>query len=127
VNVVDTSGWIEYLRDGPSAENFAPPIEDSESLVVPTIVIYEAYKRSLQLQDEQAAMDAVIAMVQGKVIGLDLSTAVQAARLSFSLRLPMADSIILATAQQFGATIWTQDAHFDGLPGVRLFPKGTIP
>ena len=123
MNVVDTSGWIEYLGDGPNADRFATAIEDVASLIVPTIIVYETYKRSVQLRNEQAAMGAVMAMHQGQVVDLDSATAIEAARLSVSLSLPMADSIILATARHFGATVWTQDAHFDGLPDARFFPK----
>ncbi len=120
MNVVDTSGWIEYFGDGRNADAFAPAVEDVDALIVPTIVIYETYKRFLQLRDEAAAMEAVLAMHAGHVIELDFALAVEAARLSASLHLPMADSIILATARAYGAIVWTQDAHFQALPDARV-------
>jgi predicted nucleic acid-binding protein len=123
LNVVDSSGWLEYFADTPNAQPFTEPIEQLESLVVPTIVVYETYKRLLQQQGEQVATHALIAMHQGRIIDLDSSLAVEAARLSTQHRLAMADSVILATARRFEATLWTQDQHFAGLPDVRHFPK----
>ena len=120
---LDKSGWIEYFGDGPNADWFAPAIEDVEALVVPTMVIYETFKRLLQHCNEEVAMEAVLAMHQGQVVDFDSGFAIEVARLSSSLHLPTADSIILATARRFGATVWTQDAHFEGLPDVRLFSK----
>ncbi len=123
MNVVDSSGWLEYFADTPNAEPFTEPIEQTESLIVPTIVVYETYKRLLQQQGEQVATDALIALHQGRVIELDSSLAVEAARLSSQYQLAMADSVILATARRFEATLWTQDQHFAGLPDVRHFQK----
>lgn len=122
MNVVDSSGWLEYFADGPNAEAFAEPLAQPEELVVPTISIFEVFKRVLQQRDETAALQAAALMQQGRVIALDSSLAMSAAKLSADRALPMADSIILATAREFGATLWTQDADFEGIEDVRFFP-----
>lgn len=123
MNVVDSSGWLEYFADGPNADFFAAPIEDTDNLVVPTISIYEVFKRVLQQRGERAALQAVSAMMQGTVVELDVRLAMNAARLSLELGLPMADSIILATARAYGATLWTEDADFKGLEDVCYVEK----
>jgi len=119
MNIIDSSGWLEYFADGPNAEFFAPGIENVEELFVPTISIYEVFKRILQQRSENEAIQAVVAMQQGKVIDLDTTIAISAAKLSVELKIPMADSIILATGREYNAMIWTQDADFEGLDGVR--------
>jgi predicted nucleic acid-binding protein len=119
VNVVDSSGWLEFLADGPNAGFFAPAIERTADLVVPTLSVFEVFKRVLQQRDESAALQAVALMYQGRLVDLTAPLALDAARLSKSSRQPMADSIMLATARAHGATLWTQDADFDGMPGVR--------
>jgi len=119
VNVVDSSGWLEFLADGPNAGFFAPAIERTADLVVPTLSIFEVFKRVLQQRDESAALQAVALMHQGRLADLTAPLAMDAARLSRSARLPMADSIMLATARAHGAILWTQDADFDGMSGVR--------
>ena len=123
MNVVDSSGWLEYFADGPNADFFAPSVEDPERLVVPTVSVYEVFKRVLLLADEGAALQAVVVMQQGKVVDLNQPLALRAATISAQLKLPMADSIILATARSHGATVWTQDADFKGLDGVQYVPK----
>lgn len=122
MNLVDSSGWLEYFADGPNADFFAGPIK-SKQLVVPTISIAEVFKRVLQQRSESAALQATALMQQGEVVPLDLPTAVNAAKLGLALQLPLADSVILATARLYQATLWTQDADFEGLPGVRFTPK----
>jgi predicted nucleic acid-binding protein len=119
VNVVDSSGWLEYFGDGPNAAFFAGPLAKAEDLIVPAILIFEAFKRVLQQRDETSALQAAALMQQGRTVALDPALAMAAAKLSFELKLPMADSIILATARQFNAVLWTQDADFENLPGVR--------
>jgi predicted nucleic acid-binding protein len=119
VNVVDSSGWLEYLADGPNAAFFAPVIERTAALVVPTLSIFEVFKRILQQLDESQALQAIALMHQGRLVDLTAPLAIDAARLSRSARLPMADSIMLASAQAHGATFWTQNADFEGMPGVR--------
>ena len=118
MNVVDSSGWFAYFADGPNADVFAPAIEDTDALIVPVITIYEVFKRILQQRSEDEALLAVATMSQGSVVNIDASIAMVAARLSHENKLPMADSLILATAHAKEATLWTQDEHFDGLEGV---------
>jgi predicted nucleic acid-binding protein len=119
MNVVDSSAWLEYFADGPNASFFAEPIEDIDALVVPTLILFDVFKRVLQLRDENAALQAVAVMQQGDIVDLGAPIALNAARLSVDLKLPMADSVILATARQYSAKLWTQDADFKGMRGVQ--------
>jgi toxin FitB len=123
VNVVDSSAWLEYFADGPHAKEFAAPIEKTRELLVPSITLYEVFKRVVQQRDEGAALQCVAVMQQGNVIDLDAALALEAAALGLGRKLPLADSIVYATAQRDNALLWTQDADFDGLPGVRYFAK----
>lgn len=123
MNVVDSSAWLEYFADGPNAQFFAPAVEDTARLIVPTISLYEVFKRVLQQADEQAALQVVAVMQQGQVVDLTHPLALRAAAISAPLKLPMADSIMLATARSHEATLWTQDADFESIEGVRYFPK----
>lgn len=123
MNVVDSSAWLEFFADGPNAGEFASPLLDLASLVVPTITIYEVFKVVCRQRGEDAALQATALMQQGSLVELSPSLAMIAARTSLELALPMADSIILATARFHDATLWTQDEHFRGLSGVRYFPK----
>ena len=125
MNVVDSSGWLEYFADGPNASFFADAIETVDALVVPAISIYEMFKRLLQQRSENEALQAVASMQQGRIVALDASLAIHSAKLSSDLKLPMADSIILATAQAHNAVIWTQDADFNDIKGVRFIAKAT--
>ena len=119
MNLVDSCGWLEFLADGPNAGFFARPLADTENLLVPTICLYEVFKRTLQQRGEEAALDVAALMQQGKVADLDGTVALDAADLAVERKLSLADAVILATARAHGATVWTQDAHFEGLPGVR--------
>lgn len=123
MNVVDSSGWSEYFADGVNAPFFAAAIEDSDNLIVPTISIYEVFKRVLQHRSENDALQAAALMQQGKVVDLTSSIALNAAKISDTYKIPMADSIMLATAKAFKAILWTQDADFKGLPGVNYVEK----
>jgi len=123
VNVVDSSGWLEYFADADNAEFFAAPIGDLEQLVVPTLSLLEVFKRALQQRGEEEALQAVAHMQQGCVVALDVETALTAAKLGVELRLPHADSVMLATARLWGATLWTQDSDFARLEGVRYVAK----
>ena len=123
MNIVDSSGWLAYFADEPNAKHFLPPLSDSESLVVPVITIYEVFKVILREMSENEALQAVVAMQKGKVVDLNASLAITASRLSLEYHLPMADSIILATAQEFKAMIWTQDSDFKNLSKVKYFPR----
>jgi predicted nucleic acid-binding protein len=120
MNVVDSSAWLEYFANGSNASFFAPAIERTEKLLVPSLVLYEVFKRVLQQRDEGHALQAMAVMQQGTVVDLDARLALVAARISLERKLPMADSIILATAHAYGATVWTQDADFKGLPAVQF-------
>lgn len=123
MNVVDSSGWLEFFADGPNAEFFAPAIKNIGELLVPTISIYEVFKRVLQQVDEEHALEAVALMMAGRQVPLDVTVALAAAKLSDELKLPMADSILLATAQLNAAILWTQDADFAAIDGVMYTPK----
>ena len=123
MNLVDSSGWMEYFADGPNAEFFAAAIEDTENLIVSTINVYEVFKRVLQQRGEDEAMQAVALMHQAGIVDVTSPIAMDAVKLSAELKLPMADSLILATARTCSAVLWTQDADFDGLPNVRFIKK----
>ena len=123
MNVVDSSGWLEYFADGHNAEFFAPAIENTTELIVPTLSLYEVFKRVLQQRGEGDALQAVAAMMQGRVVDLDTDLALSAARLSAAFKLPMADSVMLSAAQKHGATLWTQDADLKDIPGVEYIAK----
>lgn len=123
MNVVDSSGWLEFFADGPNAEFFAPAIMNVGELLVPTISIYEVFKRVLQQVDEEHALEAVALMMAGQQVPLDVTVALAAAKLSDELKLPMADSIMLATAQLNAVILWTQDADFAAVDGVMYTPK----
>ncbi len=123
MNVVDSSAWLEYFADGPNAAQFAKAIESTAELVVPTLSLYEVFKRVLQQRSEGDALQAVAVMQQGQVVELSGALALSAARLSIEHGLPMADSVMLATARASDATLWTQDADFDGIANVRYVAK----
>ena len=123
MNVVDSSGWLEYFADGPNASIFAKPIEATRSLVVPTLSLFEVFKRVTQQRSEDDALRAIAVMEQGKVVDLDRATALEAARLSMQHGIAMADSVMLATAHRHRATLWTQDSDFEGLQGARYYAK----
>ena len=123
MNVVDSSAWLEFLADGPNAEYFSAPLEDTGNLIVPTICIYEVFKAVLRVRGEDAALQTVALMKQGTTINLTDDLALQAAKISFEYKIPMADSIILATARTHEAALWTQDRDFEAMKGVNYFPK----
>ena len=123
MNLVDSSGWLEYFAGGKNAKVFSPVVENIEDLIVSTINLYEIYKKVLMERDESNALEAIGIMHQATVIDVNSSIAIQAAKISSELKLPMADSLIYATAQQMEAVIWTQDADFKNLENVRYFKK----
>ena len=118
-NIVDSSGWLEYLADGKSAPFFAPAIEDTAHLLVPVITVYEVFKKVLRERGENEALQVASMMQSGQVIDLDSALALDAARYA----LPLANSLIYATTLRHGATLWTQDEHFKDLPGVKYLAK----
>jgi len=122
MNLVDSCGWLEYFADGPNANRFADPVEETSTLLAPSVCIYEVFRRLLQQRGRSDALEAVAAMRQATVVPLTDTLAMEAAALGCELRLPLADSVMLATARAFDATLWTQDAHFDSIPGVQYFP-----
>ncbi|GAB4577731.1 MAG: hypothetical protein Fur0022_04620 [Anaerolineales bacterium] len=123
MNVIDSSGWLEYFINGSNASFFAPVIENTDKVLVPTISLFEVFKRVLIEKNRNDALEAVAIMKDGRVVDLDDSLALVAAELSYELKLPLADSIILATARAHNATLWTQDAHFKGMDGVKYVEK----
>ena len=123
MNVVDSSGWLEYLADGPNADFFANSIVATADLLVPTLSLYEVFKRVLQQRGEGDALQSVALMQQGMIVELSVSLALSAARISLNDRIPMADSIMLATARAYGATLWSQDSDFENIAGVKYIAK----
>lgn len=124
MNVVDSSAWLEYFADGPNAKHFAKVIEDPDELLVPSITLLEVFKRIGQQRDESTALQYVAVMRQSTVAEFNADLALHAATLGLRYKLPLADSIIYATAQGADAVVWTQDADFEGLPGVKFWRKG---
>jgi predicted nucleic acid-binding protein len=123
MNVVDTSGWLEYFAEGVNADFFAPVIEDTEHLVVPVICVYEVFKKVFQTYGQAVAEFRVADLMKGTLVDLTSPLALSAAVISIELRLPMADSFILAAAREKDATLWTQDEHFKDIPGVKYIEK----
>ncbi|MBC8403332.1 MAG: type II toxin-antitoxin system VapC family toxin [Candidatus Marinimicrobia bacterium] len=123
MNLVDSSGWLEYFADGKNSDFFSPAIEDTEKLIVSTINIYEVFKRVLQQRAENDALQAVAVMQQAQVVDVTSAIALFAARISCEIKLPMADSLILATAKSMDATLWTQDSDFKEIHSVKYIKK----
>jgi predicted nucleic acid-binding protein len=122
-NVVDSSAWLEYFSDAPGAKHFAGAIEAVDRLVVPAVCLLEVFKVVLRQRGESDALQAVALMQHGRVVDLDAPLALAAAKAGVEHKLPLADSIVYATAQAVGGVVWTQDEDFEGLPGVEFFPK----
>jgi predicted nucleic acid-binding protein len=123
MNIVDSSGWLAYFADERNAKHFLNPLNDAASLVVPTVTIYEVFKVVLRESNENNALQTVVAMQRGLVVDLTARLSIAASKLSLEYDLPMADSIILATAKEFNAILWTQDSDFENISGVKYFPK----
>jgi predicted nucleic acid-binding protein len=123
MNVVDSTAWLEYFADGPNAGSFARPIAASRSLLVPSLSLFEVFKRVSQQRGEDEALRAIAVMEQGRIVDLDRATSLEAARLSIEHRIAMADGVMLATAYRHRATLWTQESDFEGLPGTRYYAK----
>jgi predicted nucleic acid-binding protein len=124
MNVVDSSAWLEYFADGRNAKHFAKVIESPGEMLVPAITLLEVFKRISQQRDDSAALQYVAVMQQSTVVDLDAALALRAAALGLRHKLPLADSIVYATAVSAGAQLWTQDADFEGLPDVHYWRKG---
>ena len=123
MTLVDTCGWIEWLADGALADKFQPFLEDTEALLVPTVVQFELYKWLERNRGEEAAMKAIARTTRSHVVDLDTSTALLAAELSRDHGLSFADAVIYASARKHKIELVTSDDHFEGLPGVTYFPK----
>lgn len=123
MNVVDSSAWIEFFVDGPNARVFGRPVKETSTLAVPSVTILEVYRYVLRHRNREQALQAAATMRQGNVVDLDEGLAIEAAELGASLGLPLADSIIYATTLGHEATLWTQDAHFEGLDHVEYRAK----
>ena len=123
MNIVDSSGWLAYFADEPNAKHFLTPLNDSASLVVPTVTIYEVFKVVLRESGENDALQAAAAMQKGTVVALTVPLAIAASKLSIEHALPMADSLILATVQEFNAILWTQDSDLKNINNVKYFSK----
>jgi len=123
MNLVDSSGWLEYFADGKNADFFAPAVEDTNNLMVSTINIYEVFKNILLERDENAALQAIAVMQQAMIKDVDPAIALLASRLSIKNKLPMADSLIWATARLNDATLWTQDSDFKEIPEIKYKDK----
>ena len=117
--VLDSSCWLEYFADTDRADLFAPAIEAVETLIVPVLTVYEVVKKLVREAGDEVASAALSLMQRGRLVDIDLSLALESAVNGLSV----ADSLIYATARRHGAVLWTQDARFDGLPGVQLFRK----
>lgn len=122
-NVVDSSAWLAYFAAESTAADFALAIEDLAHLVVPAVCLFEVFKVVAKQRGDDDALQAVAVMQQGEVVSVNAALALAAARVGAAHRLALADSVVYATARAVGGVVWTQDAHFDGLPSVRYVPK----
>jgi len=121
MNLVDSSGWIEYLLDNPQATPFEKYLLQTESLIVPTLVLYEVYRQLIKKIDEREALFAVTQMEKGKVVALDQDIALLAAEMSLKYKLGTADAVIFATALSNQAKLISLDHDFRGLPNCLVF------
>lgn len=125
MNIIDSSGWLVYFAGEPQSKNFMGILDEPDTLIVPTITLYEVFKVVLREASENEAFQAIAAMKKGKVVDLTQSLALSASKLSLKHKLPMADSIILATARLYNAIVWTLDSDFKHIDGVNYFPKNS--
>ena len=123
MNVVDSSGWIEFFRAGANGPVFKPIIEDRARLLIPTIALFEVHRvlsRSLPADLVTRCLDV---MRLGRVLDLTDTRAIAASHIAAQHKLAMADAAMYAIALEFGASFWTQDVDYQGLPGVRYQAK----
>lgn len=123
MTIVDSVGWIAFVRGEPLAARYRPHLLQSGSLLCPSIVIYEVCRRIEADAGPNSAARAAAKMLKTRVVALDETLATAAARVSIVHHLSMADAVIYATAQTFQATLVTSDAHFQGLPLVTYYPR----
>src|SRR5215510_10515127 len=123
MNIIDSTFWLEYFADTEAGDIISEIIENSKELLVPTITIYEVFKKLLSEKGEDDALLAIAHMKQGKIVDLNDEISLSAAKISNNNKIPMADSIIYATNLKFNSILWTQDKHFEGLKSVNYFKK----
>ena len=123
MNIIDSSFWLEYFAGTNAGDIVSDIIENEDELIIPTITLYEVFKKLLLERNEDDALLAIGHMKQGKVIELTEDLSLSAAKISKNYNLPMADSIIYATNLKFNCTLWTQDRHFSGLKCVNYYKK----
>ena len=123
MNIIDSTFWLEYFADTDAGNIISEIIEKPAELIVPTITLYEVFKKLLIERDENEALVAIAHMRQGNVVALNDDLAILAAKISKEHKLPMADSIIYATNISFNCTLWMQNQHFKGLDFVNYFEK----
>jgi toxin FitB len=123
MNVVDSSGWIEYFLDSPRADLFAAAIENVTKLLVPVVSIFEVHKVLSRKLPAGAVLSCLDVMRQGRVLDLTDRRAVAAADIAGKHKLAMADAVIYSMTREFDGKLWTQDVDYNGLAGVRYFEK----
>lgn len=123
MNLVDSSAWMEYFADGKNAKHFAPIIQDLKNLVVSVINVSEVYKKISRHRDENSAIQAIAVMQQAEVLEITSQVAIEGSKISIQNKIPITDSLIIASARSVGAKIWTQDYDFKGLDNVMFFKK----
>ena len=123
LNVVDSSAWLAYLADEPGADRFSAVIEETDHLVVPVVCIFEVFKVVARQRGADDALQAAALMQQARVVDLDANLALVAAKAALDHNLPLADSMVYATAMAVDAIVWTQDDDFEDLPDVKYFPR----
>jgi len=123
MNVVDSSAWLSYLAGDANAGKFSKAVEDTDLLLVPSVTLTEVFRTVFRQRGEEIALAVVAHMKQGRVVPLDAGLAIDAASYGLAQKLPLADSVIYATARKFDATLWTQDVDFKSLKKVRYYPK----
>ena len=123
--LIDSCGWIEYFAEGPLADAYATFIEraNPENTITPTIVVYEVYKKIKSTKGEQNALEASAQIFRTKIIELTSSLSLEAADISLTTNLGMADSIIIATAKAHKAQILTSDEHLKNIKEVKFISK----
>ena len=123
MNLVDSSGWVEYFQDTARADLFAAAIEARDLLLVPTIALFEVHKVLSRSLSEDLVTRCLDVMRLGRVLDLTDKRAIAASKVAKTHKLALADAAMYSIAQEHGATFWTQDMDYDKLPGVRYFSK----
>ena len=116
--LIDSFGWIEFFIDGPRADQYESYFQNSLEILTPSIVLFEVYKKFKKERNEEEALLVAAQMQKTRVVHLNVEIALSAAELSLKYKLPMADSIVYATAQKEQCPVVTSDPHFENLEGV---------